>query len=221
MSQLIIAPSILSLNFAKTNEQMDEINQSKAEWIHFDVMDGHFVPNITFGPDVLNGFRKITHKYIDVHMMIDNPMDYVIRFAIAGANMISFHTEALNNDLDKINECIDLIHTEKADAAIVVKPNTNIQQFESLLSKVEMVLVMTVEPGFGGQVFMEEQLEKVKWLKEIKDKNNYSFHIEVDGGINLKTAKMARMAGADVLVAGSYIFGNDIIEAVDSLLKEV
>lgn len=219
MNKLIIAPSILSMDFSDTKGQMELINQSKAEWIHFDVMDGHFVPNITFGPDILKGIRKLTNKKIDAHLMISDPKFYAKNFVEAGADIITFHTEALGDDVQEIKACLDHIHSLGAQAGFVVKPNTCIKQFESLLADVDLVLVMSVEPGFGGQSFMEKQLNKVVWLAEKRNEFNLNYRIEIDGGINQDTYKKAIEAGVDTLVAGSYVFKNGIIETVDGLLK--
>ena len=219
MNHIIISPSVLSMDFSRIGEQMNEINESKAEWIHFDVMDGNFVPNISFGPDILTAVRKLTKKYIDVHLMINNPMRYIPRYIEAGADLIIVHTESFYGINWSILNCIDYIHSFKVQAGIVVKPDTHIEDFEELLPYVDLVLIMSVEPGFGGQSFMEDQMEKVIWLKNKREELNLNYRIEVDGGINDVTAKIALDAGADTLVAGSYVFKNGIKESIEWLLN--
>lgn len=217
-NKLVISPSVLSLDYSHMKEQMEQINESKAEWLHFDVMDGHFVPNLTFGPDLLKGIKQMTDCLLDVHLMVSDPMHFAPVFIEAGAGMVTFHTEAFDNDCAKIKECLDLIHSKGVMAGIVVKPKTEIEQFESILDAVDMVLVMSVEPGFGGQSFMADQLDKIAWLHENREKKGLSYRIEIDGGINTETAKQAKEAGCDTLVAGSYVFEGNIVEKVDSLL---
>lgn len=218
MNELIIAPSVLSLDYSKMEQQIQELNNSRAKWLHFDVMDGHFVPNLTFGPDILKGYKKSSPLFLDVHLMVTDPEFFAPRFIDAGADMVTFHTEALDNDINRISKLLDEIHDKNAKAGFVVKPKTDITQFEPLLDKTDMILVMSVEPGFGGQSFMEDQLEKVRWLKEMRDKYGLNYRIEIDGGISDQTAPKAKEAGADTLVAGSYVFKNGIIDAVESLL---
>ncbi len=219
MNERVIAPSVLSLDYSNMQSQMDAMNASKAQWLHFDVMDGHFVPNITFGPVILAGFKKMTNMYLDAHLMISDPLKYAPEFIHAGANGVSFHTEALDNDIKKIEEVIHCIHGLGADAGIVVKPKTNIEQFECLLGKVEYILIMSVEPGFGGQSFMPDQLKKVEWLDAKRKELGLSYRIEIDGGINGETMQKAVAAGCDTLVAGSYVFKGDIATNVESLLR--
>lgn len=215
----IIAPSILSLDYSKMTSQVEELNASKAKWLHFDVMDGHFVPNLTFGPDILKGFKKATPLFLDVHLMITDPFTYAPVFIKAGADLITFHTESLDNDIEKIKELIELIHSLGAKAGITVRPATPIEQFSSVLSMCDLVLIMSVNPGFGGQSFMPDQLDKVRYLYAQREEHDYSYRIEIDGGINYETAKLACQAGVDTLVAGSFIFKNDIKETVEGLLN--
>lgn len=219
MNELIISPSVLSLDYSNTKEQIEELNNSKAKWLHFDVMDGHFVPNISFGPDILKAFRKSSDLFLDVHLMVSDPKFYAPIFIKAGADMVVFHTESQGNDLEKISSLLEDIKAQGVQCGFTVKPGTPIEQFESLLPKVDMVLVMSVEPGFGGQSFMENQLEKVKWLYNKREELQLSYRIEIDGGINGETYKKAIEAGCDTLVAGSYVFKNDIKKTIEGLLE--
>lgn len=213
---MIIAPSVLSMDYSKVEESMKLLNESKAQWLHFDVMDGHFVPNITFGPDILRGLSKLTNNLLDVHLMISNPKKYANEFIENGANLITVHWECFDDAEDALNFILEL-KKKGVKTGITSKPSTDIMEYQALLEEVDLVLVMSVEPGFGGQLFMMESLNKIRTLKELRDTNNYNYLIEVDGGINQETAKLVLDAGADVLVAGSYIFKADIIERVDSL----
>ena len=215
--ELIISPSVLSLDYANVSEQLKVLDSSKAKWMHFDVMDGHFVPNLTFGPDILKGFKKAVDMFMDVHIMVSDPVKYAPIFIKAGADLVTFHLEACKD----IEECVELCRTIRsmgAKAGVSVRPKTPIDAVLPYLHEMDLFLVMSVEPGFGGQSFMEDQLEKVRVLRKEIDDKNLDVRIEIDGGINQDTAKLALAAGCDTLVAGSYVFKNDIHEAVDSLL---
>ena len=218
MNSIVIAPSILSLDYSNVSAQLEILKESKAEWLHFDVMDGHFVPNLTFGPDILRGFKKACPLFMDVHLMVEDPETYAPIFIKNGADLVTFHTEALNNDLTRIQKLLDEIHSLGAKGGFVVKPNTAIEPFESVLKSCDLVLIMSVEPGFGGQKFMEDMLEKVVWLKQKREDLNLSYRIEIDGGINQDTYKLALEAGCDTLVAGSYVFKNDIAKTIEGML---
>lgn len=219
MNQLIIAPSVLSMDYSKMKEQIQALNASKAKYLHFDVMDGHFVPNLTFGPDILKGFRKMTDLVLDVHLMVSDPAYYAPIFMDAGADIITFHVEAMDNDPIRIRDLIDVIHTAGKKGGVVIKPNTDVTCLEPLLSIVDMVLIMTVEPGFGGQTFMEDMLSKVRWLAHQREIMHLDYRIEVDGGISDETAKLCVDSGSDTLVAGSYVFCGNIQEQISTLLK--
>ena len=218
MNEVVIAPSILAMDFTKMTEQMQELNESKAKWIHFDVLDGHFAPNLSFGPEIFKGLRASTDKVLDVHLMVTDAYRWIPIFAKLGADMITVHAETFFNQVDDIKRAINHIHECGCQAGIAIKPHTTIQKFEPLLELVEMILVMGVEPGFGGQQFMEDMLFKVDWLNYKREEHNLNFRIEMDGGINKETAVYAFEHGCDTLVAGSYVFKNGIKESVEDLL---
>ena len=217
MKELVIAPSILSLDYSRTSEQLKELDESNAKWMHFDVMDGHFVPNLTFGPDLLKGFKKAVDMVMDVHIMVDNPDMVSEIFAKAGADIITFHLEAVK-DMDACLELCRKIRAMGVQAGVSVKPKTGVEGLLAHLKEIDLILIMSVEPGFGGQSFMEDTLEKVRVLREQIKKEGLDTRIEIDGGINKETAKLAVAAGVDTLVAGSYVFKKGIAEAVDALL---
>lgn len=209
-----IAPSLLSANFACLKQEIDKIEA--AEWIHYDVMDGHFVPNISFGYSILKDISKVTDKYLDVHLMISDPFKYVGNFIASNASLIVFHYEAVEeNEIDKL---IKHIKNNNVDVGIAIKPDTCQDVLKPFLSQLDLVLVMSVEPGFGGQTFNHSAIEKISKLAKLREENNYHYLIEVDGGINESTAKLCRQAGVDVLVAGSYVFNSDdYTKAIESL----
>lgn len=198
MLKNIIAPSILSADFSVLGQEIRKVEDAGADWIHVDVMDGHFVPNITIGPLVVKSIRPVTKLTLDVHLMIKEPEKYIESFAKAGSDIITFHSEIENDP----REVIKLIKYYKKKAGVSIKPKTDIKKIEGILSMVDMVLIMTVEPGFGGQDFMFDCLDKIKNLRKAFKKD-----IEVDGGINDMTARDCFNSGANVLVAGSFIFG--------------
>lgn len=204
------------MDYSRMNEQIKELEASDAEWIHFDVMDGHFVPNLTFGPDILKGFRKATNLYLDVHVMIENPVFFADRFLAAGADNYTFHEEALIHKED-IKKLAAHIHEQGKSCGLSIKPGTPLEYLKPYLHDFDLFLIMSVEPGFGGQKFIPASAVRIHTLRTWLNEEGLKSHIEVDGGINAETAKICREAGADVLVAGSYVFKNDIREAVKSL----
>jgi ribulose-phosphate 3-epimerase len=202
MKKIIISPSILSANFAKLENDITSMECAGADWIHVDVMDGHFVPNITVGPVVVKSLRKITKLFFDVHLMITSPEKYWHEFQKAGANLITFHSET-QSDKRKL---IEDIKSSGIKAGMSIKPKTSVYEIEELIPYLDLVLVMSVEPGFGGQAFMSDMVPKIEYLRKIIDRNKYKCLIEIDGGINSQTSHLCIKAGADVLVSGNYIF---------------
>src|SRR5699024_2869884 len=197
-----IAPSILSANFAKLGEEIKEIEEGGADYVHIDVMDGHFVPNITIGPLIVDAVKPITKLPLDVHLMIENPDKYIKDFVEAGADIITVHQETCPH----LHRTIQLIKKENVKAGVVINPGTPVAMIKEVLNNVDLVLVMSVNPGFGGQTFIHETLSKIEEIDLIRKENNYQFELQVDGGVNVETAKLCVDAGADVLVARSAVF---------------
>jgi len=216
MKKILISPSILAGDFSQLGKDIQKLEDAGADMIHVDVMDGHFVPNITIGPPVIKSLRKYTDLPFDVHLMISPVHKYIEDFSKAGSDIITIHPEAT----ESVKDSIDLIKSLEKKVGLSLNPDTPIDKIEKYLDQIDLVLVMTVYPGFGGQKFISKVLNKIKNLKNIKDENKFRFDIEVDGGVNFENNKLAIEAGANILVSGTTIFKNnngDIKKNIDLL----
>ncbi len=216
MKKIKISPSILSADFSQLGNEIKRLEEAGADMIHVDVMDGHFVPNLTIGPPVIKSLRKYTNLIFDVHLMISPVHKYIKDFADAGANIITIHPEATEN----LKESINLIRSLNKKVGVSLNPESKIDLIKDILKDIDLVLIMSVHPGFGGQKFIPDVINKIKDLKSIKEKNNLNFDIEVDGGINFENSKSVISAGANILVSGTTIFksnNGDIKKNIDTL----
>lgn len=215
-NQRIIAPSVLSADFLNLGRDIEMLNASDAEWIHLDIMDGRFVPNISFGLPVVSAIRSATDKILDVHLMIEEPEKYITAFQKAGADFLTLHYEASRH----LHRAMQQIRDAGMKAGVVLNPHTPVELLCDLLPYLDMVLLMSVNPGFGGQKFIPQILSKTERLRKMIDDNEYEVLIEIDGGVNTETAPKLFVAGADILVAGSFVFGaEDPHKAISDLLK--
>jgi ribulose-phosphate 3-epimerase len=213
----LIAPSILSGNFANLITDIEMLNESEADWFHIDIMDGVFVPNISFGFPVMEAINEHTLKPMDVHLMIVDPDRYISQFKKAGANILTVHIEACNH----LHRTIQAIKDEDMSAGVCLNPHTAVNDLEDIINDIDLVLIMSVNPGFGGQKFIENTYRKIERTRNLIDKSGSKAKIEVDGGVNLKNASKLIEAGADVLVAGSFVFGSDDPAQTISDLKNI
>lgn len=215
--EIKIAPSLLAADFSNLKEEVKKVENAGADMLHIDIMDGHFVPNLTFGPGIVKSIRACSNLTFDVHLMIENPDLYIEDFALAGADIISVHAEAcphLHRTIQNIKSC-------RVKAAVALNPATPLQSLEYVIQDLDMVLIMSVNPGFGGQRFIDTSINKIKALKDYITKNNINTDIEVDGGINLNNVKAVYRAGANVIVAGSAIYKSDDIDDAIRQFKSI
>ena len=219
MKKIQISPSILSADFSRLGDEIKRLEDNGADMIHVDVMDGHFVPNLTIGPPVIKSLRKYTSLPFDVHLMIDPVHKYIKDYSDAGADIITFHPEATEN----ITETINLIKSLNKKVGISLNPNTEIKAAEEYLDKVYLILIMSVYPGFGGQKFITDVVQKIKDLDKIRNERKLNFKIEIDGGINFETSKIAIEAGVDILVSGTTVFkeNNGDLKKNIKILKQI
>lgn len=220
MREIRIAPSLLAADAAKLGEEVCKVEKAGAEWLHLDIMDGHFVPNLSYSAQVVRALRPLSNMFFDVHLMISEPQKYIDDFIDAGADLITVHTEAVKST-DKLREIADYLHSKNVKAGISIKPKTSVEEVKDVLDAFDMLLIMTVEPGFGGQSYMADMEDKIKSAASIADNEHQHLDIQVDGGISLKTVSHAASCGANIFVAGSAVFNASDTNAVVSELRRL
>lgn len=213
---MIVSPSILSADFSCLGDQLQAVEQAGAQWIHFDVFDGNYVKNISFGPDVLKAVKKSTNMFIDTHLVVNDSEYYADVFMDAGSDNITFHIDAIN-DIPRSVKLIEKVKAQGKSVGVTLNPETDVREYLPFVDMVDLVLVMSIKPGFGGQSFRDDAIPRIEWLNRLRTEHSYSFSIEVDGGINGGTGRVCAEAGADILVAGSFVFKGDIAQRVSML----
>lgn len=220
MREIKIAPSLLAADAAKLGEEVCKVEKAGAEWLHLDIMDGHFVPNLSYSAQVVKALRPLSNMFFDVHLMISEPQKYIDDFIDAGADLITVHKEAVKS-ANKLREIADYLHSKNIKAGVSIKPKTSVEEVKDILDVFDMLLIMTVEPGFGGQSYMADMEEKIKSAASIADNEYKHLDIQVDGGISLKTVSHAASCGANIFVAGSAVFNASDTNAVVSELRHL